>query len=100
MSSKHLLLSVHVLDANLYRSSVSFQLLDLGQLHDCSANVAEALGGEIGAGDVLLEGSEVNARVLLGEAVCCYIRLLAQIVQWHGYNGDDVREEKTYVVSG
>lgn len=67
-----LLLPVHVLDANLHRSPVRLQLLDLGQLHDRAAHVAQALGREVGAGDVLLEGSQVDARVLLGEAVCCY----------------------------
>lgn len=50
-----LLLPIHVLDANLHRSPVSFQLLDLGQLHDCSAHVAKTLGCQVGAGDVLLE---------------------------------------------
>lgn len=49
------------------------ELLDAGELHDGGADVAEALAGEVGAGDVLHEGGKVDAGVLLGVAVrrCC-----------------------------
>lgn len=55
------LLLVHVLHADLDGASVGFELLDLGKLHDCLANVAQTLGCEVGAGDVLDVGAEVDA---------------------------------------
>jgi len=62
-------LLVHVLDTNLNGPPVSLQLLHLGELHDSGSDVLEALGGEVGAGDVLQVGAEVDARVLLGKAI-------------------------------
>jgi hypothetical protein len=53
------------------RPPVGFEFLDLSQLHHGLAHVAEALGGEVRASDVLDEGCEVDTRVLLGIAVCC-----------------------------
>lgn len=55
------------------RPPVSLELLNLGQLHNSLANVLETLGSQVGAGDVLDERSEVDAGVLLGEAVGSYI---------------------------
>lgn len=43
-----------------------FELLDLGELHDGASDVSQALGREVRARDVLDEGPEVDARVLLG----------------------------------
>ena len=63
------LLLVHVVDSNLNGSPVSLQLLHLGELHNSGSNVAQTVGRQVGAGDVLLEGAEVNTRVLLGEAI-------------------------------
>lgn len=55
------LLLVHVLHANFNGASVGLELLDLGELHDCLANVAQTLGCKVGAGDVLDVGAEVDA---------------------------------------
>lgn len=60
-----------MLEAHLDGPPVGLELLDLGELHDGLSDVAQALLGEVGARDVLLEGAEVDAGVLLGEAVCC-----------------------------
>lgn len=63
------LLSVQVVDSDLYRPPVSLELLDLGQLHDSAADIPQALGCQVRASDVLLERAQVNARVLLGKAI-------------------------------
>lgn len=60
---------------------VRLELLDARERHDGAADVAEALGGEVGARDVLYEGAEVDARVLLGVAVGCWF-LLAFCTVW------------------
>lgn len=43
---------------------MSIQLLYLRQLHHRSADVLQTLFRQLGAGDVLREGGEVDARVL------------------------------------
>jgi hypothetical protein len=63
------LLGIHVLEANLDSPPVGLELLHLGELHDGAADVPQTLGRQVGAGDVLDEGGEVDARVLLGVAV-------------------------------
>lgn len=63
------LLSVQVRQPHLDSPSVGLELLHLCEPHDGGADVAQAVGGEVRAGDVLLEGAEVDARVLLCEAV-------------------------------
>lgn len=68
-----LFLRIHVLDTDFYCSPVSLELLNLGQLHDCRAHVPQTFSSEVSAGNVLLEGSQVDARVLLGESVRCYL---------------------------
>lgn len=68
-----LFLRIHVLDTDLYCSPVGLKLLNLGQLHDRRAHVPQPLSSEVRAGNVLLEGSQVDARVLLGKSVRCYI---------------------------
>lgn len=63
------LLPIHVVDTNLDGSAVGFQGLGLGELHDGVANVSQTLGRQVGAGDVLDEGGEVDSGVLLGKSV-------------------------------
>ena len=41
------LLLVHVLHTDLNGTPVGLELLDLGELHDCLADVAKALGCEV-----------------------------------------------------
>lgn len=53
---------------------MSLKFLDLGELHNCGPDIAQAVGGQVGAGDVLHEGTEVDARILLGESVGGYKR--------------------------
>ena len=48
---------------------VRLKLLHLGQLHDRAPDVPQPLGRQVRAGDVLDEGPEVDARVLLSVAV-------------------------------
>lgn len=55
---------------------MSLQLLDFGQLHDRTADIPQALRGQVGAGDVLEVRGEVDARVLLRVAVRRCIRPL------------------------
>ena len=38
---------VHVLHADLDSASVGLELLDLGELHDCLADIAQTFGCEI-----------------------------------------------------
>ena len=64
------LLLVHVLHTDLDGASVGFELFYLGELHDCLAYVAKALGCEVRAGNVLDIRAEVDTRVLLGVAIC------------------------------
>lgn len=64
-----------MLDTDLDSAAVSLELLDGGQAHDCVAHIAQALGREVGAGDVFDVGAEVDARVLLGVAVGSYINI-------------------------
>ena len=45
------------------------KLLHLGQLHDGASDVPQPLGRQVRAGDVLDEGPEVDAGVLLRVAV-------------------------------
>lgn len=54
-------LLVHVLNANANCPSVSLELLYLGQLHHGHAHIPQTFGRQVGAGDVLDEGSEVDA---------------------------------------
>jgi hypothetical protein len=63
------LLLIHVLHADLDGASVGLELLHLGELHDCRANVAQTFGCEVCASDVLDVGAEVDTRVLLGVTV-------------------------------
>ena len=48
---------------------MSLEFLYLGELHDGPSDVAKPFGRQVGAGDVLDEGPEVDARVLLSVAV-------------------------------
>lgn len=84
---------IQPLEANLNGSLVCVQLLDARELHNGRADVAQALAREVRAGNVLHEGGEVDARVLLGVAIRSYYRKSASIWKFgkRGY---------TYVVSG
>lgn len=65
-----LLRTVHVVDANAHSPPVSFQLLDLGELHDGLSHIPQPLRRQVRARDVLDERAQVDARVLLRIAVC------------------------------
>lgn len=71
---------------------MSLQLLHLRQLHHRPAHILQALHGEIRAGDVLGERSEVDARVLLRIAIGCWSRsqYFPQPDPWRGV---DLRKE-------
>ena len=60
---------VQVSQPHLDGPPVGLELLHLCEPHDGGADVAQAVGGEVRAGDVLLEGAEVDTRVLLCEAI-------------------------------
>ncbi len=60
---------IQPLETNLDGSLVGVELLDASELHDGRADVAETLAGEVGAGNVLHEGGEIDARVLLSVAI-------------------------------
>lgn len=60
---------VHVREANADGALVRLELLDAREGHDGTADVSEALGRQVRARDVLNEGAEVDARVLLRVAV-------------------------------
>jgi len=60
-------------DAN--SAAMGLQLLNSGKAHDGCTDVLETLGREVRARDVLDEGSEVDARVLLRVAVGCYLKM-------------------------
>lgn len=78
------LLTVQVRHADAHGPPVGLELLDLGELHDRLADVPQALGREIRAGDVLNEGRQVDAGVLLGVAVCSCdsVHVSAVIIEW------------------
>ena len=58
-----------MLNADADRAPVSLELFDLGELHNRIADVAQALGRQVGARDVLDKGGQVDTRVLLGETI-------------------------------
>ena len=60
---------VHVREANADGALVRLELLDTRESHDGAADVPEALSRQVRARDVLNEGAEVDARVLLRVAV-------------------------------
>lgn len=60
-------------DAN--STTMSLELLNSGKAHDGCTDVLETLGREVGARDVLDEGGEVDAGVLLRVAVGCYLKM-------------------------
>lgn len=66
-------LLVHVLNANANCPSVSLELLYLGQLHHGHAHIPQTFGRQVCAGDVFNERPEVDAGVLLGVSIGCYI---------------------------
>lgn len=51
------------------RATVSLQLFHACKLHNCSTDVLETLLRQIGAGDVLDVGAQVDTRVLLSVSV-------------------------------
>lgn len=63
-------LLVQELETNLYSTSVSLQLLYLGQLHNGGADVAQSFAGQVGAGDVLEVRAQIDSRILLGKSIC------------------------------
>lgn len=67
----HLL--VHLLNANANCPPVCLELLHLGQLHHSPANVSQSFSRQVGAGDMLDKGPEVDTRVLLGVSIRCCI---------------------------
>jgi hypothetical protein len=64
--------AIQVRQTHLYRPSVSFQLLHLGEPHNRRTNVPQSVGREVRAGDVFLEGTEVDAGVLLRKSIRRY----------------------------
>lgn len=102
------LVLIHVLQPNTNRPTVRLELLDLGELHDGTADVAQALGAEVRASYVLGEGAEVDAGILLGVPVGCWakvsiVRKLSSIKEGRGIvigkkrkeeeNRNDLRKE-------
>lgn len=65
---------IHIIQPDTNRPAMSLQLLHLRQLHHRPAHIHQAFHGEIRAGDVLGERSEVDARVLLRIAIGCCSR--------------------------
>ena len=62
-----------MIDTDAHSPPVGLQLLDLGELHNRRPHVLEPLLREFGAGDVFGEGGQVDAGVLFGVAVGCYM---------------------------
>jgi hypothetical protein len=67
--------AIQIVDSELDCPPVSLKLLHLGELHHSRPYITQTLGSEVRAGDVLHEGTEVDARVLLSEAISCYMNL-------------------------
>ena len=80
-------LPIQPLQPHRYRSPVRLELLNRRQVHHRGAHVAQPLGCELRARDVLGKGAEVHAGVLAGVAVCCCLRVSERLEKREGKGG-------------